>query len=79
MHMTDHDQRTDRATDGAATTLGWRLEVKAAVAVAVALLLVVLTLSFTGYGSDELRPGREVAPATEMDAGRVSGIEVGDR
>lgn len=77
--MTDHDQRTDRATDGAAMTLGWRLEVKTAVAVAVALLLVVLALSFAGYGGDDLRPGREVAPATETDAESVSGIEVGDR
>lgn len=79
MQMTDRNQHRDPATDGAAPTLGWRLDVKAAAAVAVALLLVVLLLSFADYGSDGVRPGGEVAPVTETDADRVPGVEVGAR
>lgn len=64
---------------GTATTSGWRLDLKVAVVVAVAMLVVVLALSFMGYGSDDLRPGGEVAPVTDTDAGRVSGVEVESR
>lgn len=80
--MIDSDRYSDpapHARDGTATPPGWRLDIKAAVIVAAALLIVVLALSLMGYGSDDVRPGREVAPVTEMDAERVSGVQVGGR
>lgn len=80
--MIDPDRHAHESSDShesVATTLGWRLDVKAAVVVAVALLVVVLALSLVGYGSDDVRPGGEVAPVTETDTGGVSGVEVRSR